>query len=144
MIASARSGDRDRGKAGCADGSEDDQAAEVERAGRYSGAYRVGECWTVLPAWAGAAGALQPDIGSALSRMRNTAPHAWDQERGGRAVALGGEWWCAALFEGDVGGEGCCRFCELTIELQPVNTAETVHGAYSLCSGRSRRSQGCR
>ena|SRR5437763_10141602 len=40
---------------------------EAERAGRYSGTYRIGECWAIAPAWVGAAGALQTDIGSALS-----------------------------------------------------------------------------
>ena len=45
-------------------------------AGRYSGAYRGGECWTIAPAWAGAAGALQPDIGSALSAPWTATPRS--------------------------------------------------------------------
>ena len=37
----------------------------MESAGCYSGAYRIGECWAFAPAWAGAAEALRPDVGSA-------------------------------------------------------------------------------
>lgn len=35
-------------------------------AGRYSGTYRLGECWTIPPAWAGAAKVLQSVIQTAL------------------------------------------------------------------------------
>jgi hypothetical protein len=33
---------------------------------RYSGTYRLGECWTIPPAWAGAAKVLQSVIQTAL------------------------------------------------------------------------------
>ena len=37
--------------------------SQAREAGRYSGAYRGGECWAIIPAWAGLPSRFSPTSG---------------------------------------------------------------------------------